>query len=122
KLDSLRRDTAAAAGRSVDTARVQGLLGDIDVEARAVDARLVAASRLPGPAKHRTLLELRTRVIEVERLADRVSDLLAALEAPDAREVDVGLQRVRDSLDALDEARRETREMGPEGTPGTLEA
>lgn len=122
KIDALRRAIAAAAGRGVDTARVQGLATDIDVEARAVDARLVTASRLPGQAKHRTLLELRTRVIEVERLCDRVSELLASLEAPDAREVDAGLQRVRDSLDALDAARRETREMGAEGTPGTLEA
>jgi hypothetical protein len=122
KIDALRRAIAASAARGVDTARVQGLLGDIEVEARAVDARLVTASRLPGAAKRRALLDLRPRVIEVERLSDRVTDLLAALEAPDAREVDGGLRRVRESLDALDAARRETREIGPEGTPGTLEA
>jgi hypothetical protein len=122
KIDALRREIAASAARGVDVSRIQDLVSDIDVEAKAVDARLVTASRLPGPAKRRSLLELRPRVIEVERLTDRVTELLAALEAPDAREIDGGLQRVRESLDTLDAARQETREIGPEGTPGTLEA
>jgi hypothetical protein len=122
RLDELRRQSASAARRGVPVDRVKDLITDLDIEAKAVDAQLVAASRLPGQAKRKSLLQLRTRIVEVEGLADRVAELLVALEAPDAADIDVGLGRVRDSLDALDAARREAREIGPEGTPGTLEA
>jgi hypothetical protein len=129
-IDHARRDVARAAGRSADVDRLVDFVDDLELQARSIDTQLVAASRLPSSPRERSLRELRYRVIEVEKLATRVSDVAAELTGPVLGAADAGLADLRLRLDALDQARAEAHGITaetptpdpkpePEERPGT---
>jgi hypothetical protein len=110
-VDETRRGVArAGAGVSVD--QLKSLTEDLDAQAIAIDAQLVKASHLPGKARHKTLVELKYRVIETEKLAVRVRELAVDMTKPQVEDADDGNRRIRDKLDALDHARREAYDIG----------
>ena len=111
-VDRTRRTITDARRRSVPTASYESLLDDLDVTARAMDDQLVLASRLPFKARHKALLTLRYRIIELERTGDRIGR--AALEAasPLVGGVDESLQTINERLDHIAQAREELRELG----------
>jgi hypothetical protein len=73
--------------------------------AEAIDAQLVAASRLPFARRQAALLGLRKQVDDVEATAHRVA--LSALEAKGLGDAAASLDEVIEGLDLLDAARRE---------------
>jgi hypothetical protein len=111
-IDETRRAVARAGGRGAPVDRLTSLTEDLEIQARGIDAQLVAASRLPSAPRHRALQDLRYRVIEVEKLARRVDAVAADLTGPVLGAADAGLRDLRERLDALDEARREAHELG----------
>jgi hypothetical protein len=113
-VDHTRREIAHAAARGAVVDRLMTLAEDLEVQARGIDAQLVAASRLGGQARERALRDLRYRIIEVEKLADRVNELAAGLRGPELAAADAGIQGLKDRMDALDAARREAEAIGPE--------
>jgi hypothetical protein len=119
-IDHARRDVAHAGARDAPIDNLVAFVDDLDLQARAVDTQLVAASRLPSSPRERALRELRYRVIEVEKLAARVSDVAAELTGPVLGAADAGLRDLRLRLDALDQAREEAHGISkPEERPGT---
>jgi hypothetical protein len=113
-VDRTRRTVGDVRKRGVPTETYEGLLDQLSATTRAVDDQLVVASRLPFKARHKTLLGLRYRIGEVERICGRVET--AALEAasPLIGSVDDSLQAVNERLDSIDEARQELREISGE--------
>jgi hypothetical protein len=73
--------------------------------AEAIDAQLVAASRLPIARRQRVLLGLRGQVDEVERTAHRIA--VSAIEAQGLGNAAASLDEVNSRLDSLEQARRE---------------
>jgi hypothetical protein len=125
-IDHARRDVARAGARDAPIDRLVAFVDDLELQARSIDTQLVAASRLPSSPRERSLRELRYRVIEVEKLAARVSVVAAELTGPVLGAADAGLRDLRLRLDALDQAREEahgitaeTPEPKPEERPGT---
>lgn len=126
-IDRARRDVAHAGARDAPVDKLIAFVDDLELQARSVDTQLVAASRLPSSARERALRELRYRVIEVEKLATRVSDVAAELTGPVLGAADAGLADLRLRLDALDQAREEAHGITaradppsePEERPGT---
>ena len=110
-VDETRRAVArAGAGVSID--QLKSLTEDLDAQAIAIDAKLVEASRLPGKPRHKALVELKYRVIETEKLAVRVRELAVDMAKPHVEDADDGNRRIRDKLDALDQARLEAYDIG----------
>jgi hypothetical protein len=115
-VDETRRVvTGAGSGVSVD--QLKSLTEDLHVQAVAIDGKLVEASRLPSKERHKSLHELKYRVIETEQLAARVRKLAADIARPDVADTDEGNRRLRDRLEAIDQARREAYEIGRTSAP-----
>jgi hypothetical protein len=111
-IDRTRRAVARAAGEGAPVDKLIVLTDDLDLQARAIDAQLVAASKLPSAPRERSLRDLRYRVIEVEKLATRVDQIAVDLTSPVLGAADAGLADLRLRLDALDQARREAHDIG----------
>jgi hypothetical protein len=117
-VDETRRAVArTSSGVSVD--QLKSLTEDLHDQAIAIDRKLVEASHLPSKPRQKTLLELKYRVIETEKLAVRVRELAVDMARPQIEETDEGNRQIRDRLDALDQARREAFGIG--GTPAPPE-
>jgi hypothetical protein len=110
-VDETRRAVArAASGASVD--QLKSLTEDLHDQAVAIDHKLVEASRLPQGTRHKSLLELKYRIIDTEQLAARVRALAVDIVRPSVGDADDGIHRLRERLDALDQARREAFDIG----------
>jgi hypothetical protein len=73
----------------------------------------MAASRLPLRIRHRTLLDLRYHIVDLERTGDRIGRTALDAAAPVAGGFEETLRRIHERLDRHVEARRELRELGP---------
>jgi len=104
--------TVRASGPGVSIDQLKSLTEDLDAQAIAIDAKLVEASHLPGKARHKALVELKYRVIETEKLAVRVREMAVDMAQPQVEDADDGNRRIRDKLDALDQARHEAYDIG----------
>jgi hypothetical protein len=115
-LDRARRTVALARRRGVATAHYEGLCDELTTTARALDDQLVLAAKLPFRARHKTLLELRFRIVELESVADRVGRTALEAASPLVSSVDDSLrdikQRLEHHVEARAELRDELREMG----------
>jgi hypothetical protein len=108
------------ADASVRTARKRGVavacfenaVSDLRSCAATIDHQLVAASELPLAPRHRTLLELRYRIADVEKAAARVVAMAGEAGRPSPDEVRASVQQVHQRLDGLEDARRELRDLG----------
>ena len=118
-IDETRRAVARSGG-GVPIEELKSLTEDLDEQAIAIDAKLVEASHLPQKPRHKTVRELKRRVNETEQLAVRVRDLAAETAIPQAMDADDGNRRIRERLDALDQARREAFAVGD--TPAIRES
>jgi len=114
-VDETRR-AVARAGPDVPVEQLKSLTDDLYDQAVAIDRQLVEASKLPQGKRHKTLIELKYRIIETERMAARVRALVVDMAQPRVSDTDEGLDRLRDRLDAVDEARREAHELGRPST------
>lgn len=110
-VDETRR-AVARAGSAVSVEQLQSLTGDLHDQAIAIDRKLVEASRLPQGTRHKSMLELKYRIIETEQLAARVRALAVDVARPRVDGADDGIHRLRERLDALDQARREAFDIG----------
>jgi hypothetical protein len=110
-VDRTRREVARAGARGAPVDRVKALTDDLEAQARGIDTQLVAASKLPSGRRQQPLRDCRYRVIEMERLADRVASVAADLTGPVLDAADAGLRDLRERLDALDAARREAHDI-----------
>jgi hypothetical protein len=117
-VDETRR-AVARTGSGVSVDQLKSLTEDLHDQAIAIDRKLVEASHLPSKPRQKTLLELKYRVIETEKLAVRVRELAVDMARPQIEETDEGNRQIRDRLDALDQARREAFGIG--GTPAPPE-
>jgi hypothetical protein len=115
-VDETRR-ALTRAGSGVPVEQLKSLTEDLYDQAVAIDRKLVEASKLPGKARHKDLLELKYRIIETEQLAARVRELAVDMARPQVAEADDGNDRLRDRLDALDQARREAYGIGGAPSP-----
>jgi hypothetical protein len=113
------RQAVARAGSGVSVEQLEALTEDLHDQAIAIDRKLVEASRLPQGTRHKSLRELKYRIIEMEQLAGRVRALAVDIARPRVGDADEGIHRLRERLDALDEARREAFEIG--GPPSIRE-
>ena len=110
-VDETRR-AVARAGDGVSVDQLKSLTEDLHDQAIAIDTKLVEASKLPQGKRHKALIEIKYRIIETEHMAARVRALAVDMAQPRVAETDEGLDRLRDRLDALDEARREAFGIG----------
>jgi hypothetical protein len=110
-VDETRR-AVARSGAGVPVQQIESLTEELHDQAIAIDRKLVDASRLPQATRHKSLRELKYRVIETEQLAARVRQLAIDMARPTVADADDGLDRLRERLDALDEARREASRIG----------
>jgi hypothetical protein len=111
-IDTAEAAVRRARRRGVPVVWFEGALRDLHGCATAIDHRLVAAAELPLPARHRTLLALRYRIVEVEKAAGRVVTMAAEAGQPDVDEVRASVRDVHERLDRLEDARRELRDHG----------
>jgi hypothetical protein len=120
-VDETRR-AVARTGSGVSVDQLKSLTEDLYDQAVAIDRKLVEASRLPSKPRHKALLELKYRIIDTERLAGRVRELAVDMTRPHVEETDDGNHRIRERLDALDQARREAFDIGrPPSAPAPPE-
>jgi len=110
-VDETRR-AVARAGPAVPVEQLKSLTDELYDQAVAIDRKLVEASKLPQGKRHKALIEIKYRIIETEHMAARVRTLASDMSQPRVADTDEGLDRLRDRLDALDEARREAHEIG----------
>jgi hypothetical protein len=106
------RHAVARADSGVPVEQLKSLTEDLYEQAIVIDGKLVEASRLPQGTRHKTLLELKYRIIDTEQLAARVRQLAVDMARPQVADTDEGIHRLRERLDALDEARREAFGIG----------
>jgi hypothetical protein len=106
--DAVRR----ARKRGAAVTLFEGAVGDLRACASAIDQRLVTASELPLSARHRSLLELRYRIVDLERAASRVVRMAGEAGRPDVEQVRESVNDVHARLDRLEDARRELRDLG----------
>jgi hypothetical protein len=99
--------------QGVPVALFEDAVGDLRACVTAIDHRLVAASKLPLGARHRALLDLRYRIVDVEKASARVVTMAAEADQLDAARVRASVQEVHRRLDGLEAARRELRDLGP---------
>jgi hypothetical protein len=105
-VDETRR-AVVRFGAGVPVGELESLTDDLYEQAIAIDHKLVEASQLPQETRHKSLLELKYRIIDTEQLAARVRELAVDMARPQVAETDEGIHRLRARLDALDQARRE---------------
>jgi hypothetical protein len=110
-VDETRR-AVARADTNVPVEQLKSLTDDLYDQAVAIDRKLVEASKLPQDKRHKALIEFKYRIIETERMAARVRALAVDMVQPRVADTDEGLGRLRERLDALDDARREAHELG----------
>jgi hypothetical protein len=110
-VDETRR-AVARPGMGVPVEQLESLTDELYHQAVAIDRALVAASKLPQGKRHKALIEIKYRIIETEQMAARVRALAVDMVQPRVADADEGLDRLRDRIDALDEARREVHEIG----------
>lgn len=110
-VDETRR-AVARAGSGVPVEQLKSLTDELYDQAVAIDRKLVEASKLPQGQRHKALIEFKYRIIDTEHMAARVRALAADMVQPRVADTDEGLDRLRDHIDALDEARREAHELG----------
>jgi hypothetical protein len=111
-IDRGRRTVASARRRGVPTAHYEGLCDELTTTASALDDQLVLAAKLPFTARHKALLALRYRIVELESVADRIGR--TALEAASplvTTSVDDSLRDISERLDHHVEARDELRNL-----------
>ncbi len=94
----------------VPVTSLERAVDDLRVCATTIDRQLVAADQLPGSARHRTLLDLRYRIADIEKASARVVKLTAAAAAPDVETVRASVVDVNRRLDQLEAARAEVRD------------
>jgi hypothetical protein len=111
------RQAVARARTGVPVEQLRSLSDDLYDQAIVIDRKLVEASRLPEGTRHKSLLELKYRIIETEQLAARVRELAVDMARPQVADTDDGIHRLRERLDALDEARREAFGIGGPTSP-----
>lgn len=118
-VDHARREVGRVGASGTPVDQLVSFVDDLELQARRVDAQLVAASRLPSSPRERALRELRYRVVDVEKLAERASAMAIDVSAPSLERADAGLRDLRLRLDALDQARAEAHGIGAEPPPPT---
>jgi hypothetical protein len=82
------------------------LAADIEQQACAIDTRLVVAGQAPVALRRKLVIDLTVQVVEVEHLTGRLVGLAQRTGAEHGQQPDgaTGTQRIRERLDALDEA------------------
>jgi hypothetical protein len=110
-VDETRR-AVARAGAGAPVEQLESLTDDLYEQAVAIDRKLVEASYLPQGTRHKSLLEIKYRIIDTEQLAARVRELAVDMARPHVADPDDGFHRLRARLDALDQARREAFDIG----------
>jgi hypothetical protein len=116
-VDRTRRTISDARKRGVATAHYEGLCDDMAATARAIDDQLVLASKLPFKARHKALMQLRYRIIELERTSERVAKAALSAASPLVDSVDDQLRSINERLDHVDTARDELRDLGGSAGP-----
>jgi hypothetical protein len=112
-LDRTRATLADARRCGVPTDHFESLCDELDGAAKVMDEQLMAASRLPLRLRHRTLLDLRYHIVDLERTGDRIGRTALDAAAPVAGGFDETLRHINERLDRHVEARRELKELGP---------
>jgi hypothetical protein len=110
-VDETRR-AVARARNGIPVEQLKSLTDELYDQAVAIDRKLVEASKLPQGKRHKSLIELKYRIVEAEHMAARVRALAVDMAQPRVADTDEGLGRLRDRLDALDAARREAYGIG----------
>jgi hypothetical protein len=111
-LERTRRSVGEARKRGVPCAHYEGMIDDLAATARALDDQLVLASRLPFRERHKTLLALRYRIVDIERTGERIGRRAIEAASPLVDSVDDSISRINTRLDQVDEAKDELRELG----------
>ncbi|MCU1426917.1 MAG: hypothetical protein JWL83_917 [Actinomycetia bacterium] len=111
-VDGARDAVRRAQRHGLAVSSLEHAADDLRVCAATIDRQLVAAADLPLGARHRTLLALRYRIIDVEKAASRVVRMAADAGCPDVDGVRASVDEVHRRLDYLEDARRELRDYG----------
>jgi hypothetical protein len=111
-VDNADASVRQARKRGIAVVCFENAVHDLRACASTIDHQLVAASELPLTPRHRTLLELRYRISDVEKAAARVVAMAGEAGRPSPDEVRVSVQQVHQRLDDLEDARRELRDIG----------
>jgi hypothetical protein len=111
-VDDTRQTVARVGAKGAPVDELVALSEDLSAEALVIDRELEAASHLPDGSRRKTLMEIKQRIVESERLSARVKQLAVDLATPTHDTADDGIRRLHERLDALDEARRELRDLG----------
>jgi hypothetical protein len=111
-IDRTRRTVGDARKRGVPTEAYDGMIDDLAATARAIDDQLVLASRLPFRQRHKTLLGLRYRIVDIERTGDRIGRSAIEGASPLVDSVDDSIARINTKLDHVEQAKDELRELG----------
>jgi hypothetical protein len=112
-LDRARATLSDADRCGVPTAQYEALCTELESAADAIDAQLVQASQLPPEIRHKTLVDLRYRIADLERTAHRVARTAIDGAAPLPGSADETLRHVNERLDHYQAARAELRRLGP---------
>ena len=112
-LDRTRATLADARRCGVPTDHFESLCDELASAAQIMDDQLVAAARLPLRVRHRTLLDLRYHIVDLERTGDRIGRTALDAAAPVAGGFEETLRHINERLDRHVEARRELKELGP---------
>ena len=112
-LDRTRATLADARRCGVPTDHFESLCDELASAAQIMDDQLVAAARLPLRVRHRTLLDLRYHLVDLERTGDRIGRTALDAAAPVAGGFEETLRHINERLDRHVEARHELRELGP---------
>jgi len=112
-LDRTRATLADARRCGVPTDHFESLCDELASAAQIMDDQLVAAARLPLRVRHRTLLDLRYHIVDLERTGDRIGRTALDAAAPVAGGFEETLRHINERLDRHVEARHELRELGP---------
>jgi hypothetical protein len=111
-LERTRRTVGDARKRGVPTEAYDGMIDDLAATARALDDQLVLASRLPFRQRHKTLLGLRYRIVDIERTGERIGRTAIEGASPLVDSVDDSISRINARLDHVEQAKNELREFG----------
>jgi len=110
-IERTRRTVADARKRGVPTESYEGMIDDLAATARALDDQLVLASRLPFRQRHKTLLALRYRIVEIERTGERIGRSAMEVASPLVESVDDSIARINTRLDHVEQAKEELRDL-----------
>jgi alpha-glucuronidase len=110
-LDRTRRSVADARKRGVPTEAYEAMIDELVATARALDDQLVLASRLPFRQRHKSLLTLRYRIVEIERTGERISRSAIEVASPLVESVDDSIARINQRLDHVEQAKQELRDV-----------